>query len=853
MSDQITFQNSLDIDVNIYDSFSSEDEENYYGKLTFIATMKANTTMAITPVHSPVSVQIAFDTDGNPIGRYVAMFDATSFNIDSQDLAVIQETEKFVDYIIANPKSDLATQFHKTLDSKSDGSNVKAVDAFFQKNSDYKDCTFASYMLVLTHKAQTPASASQPVQDRAYSLSMLCNYLSGASWPSGFPDIDLKDFQCCNKNDILKLGGIIELTNLPFENTETAKNILSLFPVTVVEVLFMFDYQVGLNLLGTRIQFVSPDFHIPVGDGKSITIAKPTITLDISPLFAFVVFEASSCILFDIFGHKFEVDISMAIDNVEAEIGTVIEGDHNALPSPSAVEGVHFDQFGVGMGIVFEPPSFALGLQGEFHIGSGSTVVQLDDNTFALICSFEEEVPNPLYISFYVPKLDVPTLVEVFTDTTVDLDIPVSFSDLSFTWSENPMEPLLLPDGTMTQMAFGFSGYMDLFGLQYYGQLEIDLKGVEGTIAMSPLSFGKLLNFSGDGKAITVKVDKNGNPIKNNQVAKTKEMKDAIANATTKQIIAPGGPEMRISTSSSPYFSLDSQISLFDVVNRKIDAEIAKDGIKFELDYGAVISSKMKCALKDYHNFSGSFSYGLNLDVPLPAIAGFSLGSIDLDASCNLGLAISTSTSDLVFSVQGGFEFADLQLNFGPYSEDVNISSISDLLSAVGKYIIDNAGDIFKDFINDASRWAGYVKNAVVKGVKDVAQGLKTAFNQTAEETASIMNSVGYSINETADAIKDVFGASASELGKALSAGFGATEQGVASALKYAGFGAEAIASGLSDIFGSAPTAISDILQGIGYGTDTIKDAFESLGGSFADFASDAWGAVKDIVDPSKW
>lgn len=87
----------------------------------------------------------------------------------------------------------------------------------------------------------------------------------------------------------------------------------------------------------------------------------------------------------------------------------------------------------------------------------------------------EEEIPNPLYIAFYVPKLDFNEIITLFTNTSYNIDLPVSFTDLSFRWAENPMEPVVLPDGSLAPMGYGFNAVMDLFGLQFYGYLQIDL------------------------------------------------------------------------------------------------------------------------------------------------------------------------------------------------------------------------------------------------------------------------------------------------------------------------------------------------------------------------------------------
>ena len=45
--------------------------------------------------------------------------------------------------------------------------------------------------------------------------------------------------------------------------------------------------------------------------------------------------------------------MSMINDNIEANFGPVIKGDSTLLPAPPMMQGVHLDEFGVGIGIVF--------------------------------------------------------------------------------------------------------------------------------------------------------------------------------------------------------------------------------------------------------------------------------------------------------------------------------------------------------------------------------------------------------------------------------------------------------------------------------------------------------------------
>ncbi|EWY80025.1 hypothetical protein FOYG_16823 [Fusarium oxysporum NRRL 32931] len=141
------------------------------------------------------------------------------------------------------------------------------------------------------------------------------------------------------------------------------------------------------------------------------------------------------------------------------------------------MKGVHFDSFGVRIGIIFEPPGAAIGLSGQLHIGDAGSSAQvvLDDDKFVVVCELVEEVPNPLYISVYVPQMHLAGVLTVFTDAPSPFDVPVTFTDLSFLWSENPMESVALPDGLLSNMGYGFSAAANILGFSFYGGLEINL------------------------------------------------------------------------------------------------------------------------------------------------------------------------------------------------------------------------------------------------------------------------------------------------------------------------------------------------------------------------------------------
>lgn len=853
MADMITIQNRLGIDVVLYDSYTAEQDQNYFGTLTVLGTAKANATLTVTPLHTPVSVLIAMDSTGRPIGRYIALFSKKEMTITQADLDVMALAMRFVETITRQPDSDLAKRFSAVLNDQSGTLQVQAVDAFFQQSAEYTTCTFQAYMLALTYKARTPdPKVPAPVEQQPYSLATLCRYLGG-SWPDGFPDILVTDFKCGTKAGTVFVGGHLTLSDLPLESTAIGAHLLALIPLNRVEGEFFFHYGLDLGIFGIRIVFIADDFHIPLGNGKTLVIAKPTVALDISPLFRFVVFKAYATIPFDIFGAKFDAKITMVLDNVEAEIGAVVEGDHASLPFPP-VPALHLDEFGVGMGVIFTPPSVAVGLQGKFHLGSGQNTVALDDDTYALVCAFEEEpegipVPNPLYLAFHVPRLDFATLITLFTNQEVKLDLPVSLQDLAFQWAENPLEPVALPDGTLTEMAFGCSGFLELLTLRLYGTLAINITGIQGTFTMAPLELGSLFTLTGDGKGVSLKVDAQGNPIKNNQLPKTKAEKAAIEQAVARQFVAPGGPVLAVSTAASPYFTLSARASLFEVVHQEIEASITKNGIAFLLDYGAILHAKMQCLLQDWHNLSAQFTYGLELRVPLPTIAGFALGSLHVVALCQADLALTTSREAITLQVSGAFDFAGVTLRFGPYTENVNIAKLTDLIEAISHSLIADAASVFSPFINEAEQWVRSVKNAVIAGVTDVGKGLRDAFHKSAQEAATIMHAVGYGLNEVTSTLVHTFGVAAPQVASLLSTVFGAPPHDIAAALRQVGFGAQTVAQALSQAFGLAPKQISDILGSVGYTANEIKDAFEALGGAFATLAGELWKKL----DPRHW
>ena len=729
-----------------------------------------------------VSVLIVSNATTNiPVARLIAstLFGNKLLSVGPADVEAMAQTMDFITFIIQNPSDVLTTTFLNIMKDTSK-SPVQPVTHFFAQHEAYAKCTFVTYMMSITIAAEQPESKGKPLDQAVYSLSQLAKLLGG-DWPADFPDIVLTKFTCDTQNDVLAIRGEIDLSKLPAQSDQALQFFGSLFDVHLLQVAVHFNYGFNIGALGTRLAIGLDALHVPFGQSASLTINKPTVTVDINPLFKFVVFTVTGSIPFSIFGKAFETDVSMLIDNLEASFGVVIKGDNSSLPAPSMMQDVHFDEFGVGIGVFFEPPGAAIGLSGKFHIGdpgSGSQVA-LDDDTFVVVCQLIEEVPNPLYISFYVPQMHLTDVLTVFTNVQTTLDVPVSFTNLSFKWSENPMEPVALPDGSLSNMGYGFSAAAKILVFSFYGDIEINLtNGLTADIEMSPLTLGSIFSIGGDGIGFSINVDSAGNPIKNNQLATTAAQQQALRPSSTKQLVAPGGPVLKLQTFASPFLHLNGHVSLFEVDNAQLDADITNSGIIFQVDFGPVLTSSMSCSLTDYHNLAATFQFGIDQTISLPSMGGTSLGSIPLQATAGAHLSLSTSSSDIILLVGGSFDFEGTTRIFADFTVDAPIQKVSDLLSAIVSHIQQIAGRLFSDLLNDGRTWAGKVKQGVITAADLVASVLHNAFGQDADQVASTMQAVGYDANEAAEQLQSVF--NPTQVANALKTAFGLLEQDVA-------------------------------------------------------------------------
>ena len=823
----ISFQNDLGYDIIVYDSFGDDEtdsdsntDDNYFGTLTSLGTVKANTATAVQPIHRTSAFIVENAATNKPVKRCTKLASQktlTSFAVTQDDEDTMTATFNFLDFYLKHPDDSMSKAFTAILNEDADDW-FSDIPAFFAKYPAYAKCTFPDYMMAVTYDAMNPPPPPPPSQPASppaptYSLRKLALSM-GAQWPDGLADITVSKFSCTNKNSVIFITADIDITTLTFESEAITKNVSTVLGVDKhFTVTIQFNYSFGLGIFGTRLSFLPDTFGIPVGNGNSISVTKPSITFDINPLFKFVVFTAEGIVPFNINNKQFNATISLVVDNDEAAVGVTIDGDHSTFPPPPGLKGLFFDEFGVGIGVFFEPLSCIIGVQGKFHIGSQANIVSLDDDTFAFICKITGDAITPAFVSFYIPKLDLNTLITLFTGATVNLNVPVSFEDLSFRWVDSLMSAYVLPDGTLTPGGYGFSAACNVGSFGFYGDAALDLNnGLTANVEVSPVNWKNVFKLTGDGKGFSIKVDANGNPIKNNFIPATQAEKDAVANASDKVITSPGGPCLIINTLSMPILHLNAKASLFDLIEYDITADVNKDGISFELDFGTVIMQKMVCNLSDFHNLYAQFGYYIDKSIPLPAMSGVSIGSIPLKADTSVHLSIKTSLSDVVISTGGQFDFEGYHFGFGDFSADINIIKITDFVGAIVQYIIDEAKTIFSQLIDTAEHWAVAAGKGIITGIEDAGKVMSTAYQKTKEDAAIILKIGDFAVNDIARALKN---------------GYNATQRDIAIAMKAAAFTADEVTAGLRTAFNATTDSVADALKTAGYAVGDVANAIK--------------------------
>jgi len=533
------------------------------------------------------------------------------------------------------------------------------------------------------------------------------------------------------------------------------------------------------------------NFSIPSPSGSKLKIPNAALTIVILPT---VAFQLSGTLGLNVFGDKIDAKITLSVDEASAQVSFLITS-RNPLPGPPGLKGIHFTQFGLIMGVYFEPPGLDFGIQGNFSIGE-----QTSDNNFAIILEIIEEIPNILYLSFYVDQLSLGKMVTLFTNSTPpssisDLDI-IKANDLSFYYCESLVT---LPDSTIAKPGFGLSATLDILSFGAHGQFMINTgTGISGSGEMAPLNISHVLSISGHGKGITRKY-LNGNLVTNNQVI------PANGTITVKTLVAPGGPEFSFNTSGSPFATMDAAITLFDIVNESISASIAKSGISFTLNskIASVESIHISCNLINPENFSGSgsFNFGIDQQIGSLSIGQVNIGTLTLKAMFMAAISIALTNQSFSMDLSGSFQFEGMNLILPKFNVSVAPATFADIAKSIVKKIETEITTIFSFLVTDAGKWASFVAAKVITAYGDAASVLKNGFKVSGEVAVAALHTIGMTADQAAAALKKV-GYLANDISGGLKSVYNFSANQVAAALQTAGYTVSEIKDAIDRIFG---------------------------------------------------
>jgi len=162
-----TITNNLGFDVDIYDVFNPNANTSTQGPLTytklatvsngasaqqvqtihFASQLQAMRTGNITALNNNYYLQ--FPVAVLPVSPFA---DSNAFTLTSDLQQSMEDSFKFIKYTVANPSSQLATNFRTALGDKTSQKN--AVNTFFQGTASFKTCTLTTWTAVFSWQAQ---------------------------------------------------------------------------------------------------------------------------------------------------------------------------------------------------------------------------------------------------------------------------------------------------------------------------------------------------------------------------------------------------------------------------------------------------------------------------------------------------------------------------------------------------------------------------------------------------------------------------------------------------------------------------------------------------------------------------
>lgn len=468
-------------------------------------------------------------------------------------------------------------------------------------------------------------------------------------------------------------------------------------------------------------------------DGSQLKIGNPVVQLGYNG--SNVSAQIIGSLLIHLEDKLFEAKGRLIVTPEELEGTFEVQADQGDLLTLPGVRGVHFNEFGVEAGVEFEPPALDFGLEGEFQLGPFNPPLL---NRFAFVLEMIEELPNPQLFSVALAEIDLPTALAAFDDRA-HTNIPgflnnISATDVSFYWAESPVA---LPDGTIAQPGLGFNGFVDLFGLKAHARLKVDTGGISGDAEMDPVHFSGVVDITGKGKGVNGKevFDTQTNSwVRATRTDLTKSKPGPKTRTVT--LVSPGGPELRIGTSKSPFISASWHVSLFGLLSEEFDVEVTDKGADFHLKLAIAhfMHAGFDCVISK-KGFSAKAHFDIGFDehigpIVIPVV-DVDLGTIHLVTKLDVDFGVTIDKDSFECELEAEFDFEGLRFGIPKFTIHVPFSSFEDLPKIFLDEILDNAGKIFEALVKDI----GHLLEEGAKEVGHLAVEAGKEIEKIAEET----------------------------------------------------------------------------------------------------------------------
>ncbi|TCJ13569.1 hypothetical protein EPD60_12285 [Flaviaesturariibacter flavus] len=216
-----------------------------------------------------------------------------------------------------------------------------------------------------------------------------------------------------------------------------------------------------------------------------------------------------------------------------------------------------------------------------------------------------------------------------------------------------------------------------------------------------------------------------------------------------------------LATDNKPVLTLSGSLTVLGFT-QSLYAYVSNGGFVFETATSLldVFKAQMACSVKwaggDF-NFHGSVGGAINLDFHT---GDLKVSGVTVVPAINIHMHLDMSvTLDInpgfKFAVKGSFAWGSLTLTV---DVELQIKSWSDLKQALIDLFVKYPEKLFRDLLNDVSKWVDAVKQKLFEAASDAARVLKDVYKVLAKDAVDLLRAVGYGMGEIIKALVDVWG-----------------------------------------------------------------------------------------------